>query len=79
MLAYKNLSNTTKTFYGVTFKPGEIKEVPGYINVNCFVKVDSVPKEPPKRTGNKKDDKPADKPAENEIKEEKLDGTDSNK
>lgn len=29
---YKNTSVTVKTFYNVTFKPGEIKEVSGYIN-----------------------------------------------
>ena len=29
---YKNISYSDKTFYGVTFKPGEVAEVPGYIN-----------------------------------------------
>lgn len=29
---YKNYSYTAKTFYGVTFKPGEVKEVDGIIN-----------------------------------------------
>lgn len=29
---YKNTSYSEKTFYGVTFKPGETKEVDGYIN-----------------------------------------------
>lgn len=29
---YKNISYSEKTFYGVTFKPGEVAEVPGYIN-----------------------------------------------
>lgn len=38
-LKYKNLSLTTKKFYGVTFKPGEIKEVPGYINDPKFVRI----------------------------------------
>lgn len=33
---YKNISSATKTFYGVTFNPGEIKEVPGYINDKSF-------------------------------------------
>lgn len=32
MITYKNIGQSTKTFYGVTFKPGDIKEVPGYIN-----------------------------------------------
>ncbi len=31
-MIYKNLSYTTKTFYGVSFKPGEVHEVDGYIN-----------------------------------------------
>lgn len=36
---YKNISNYTKVFYGITFKPGHIEEVPGYINDSDFVKV----------------------------------------
>lgn len=31
-MLYKNISCSVKTFYGTEFKPGEIKEVPGYIN-----------------------------------------------
>ena len=31
-MVYKNISNSKKVFYGVTFKPGDIKEVPGYVN-----------------------------------------------
>ena len=41
MFRYKNLSLTTKTFYGVTFKPGEEHDVPGYINVSKFIRVDT--------------------------------------
>lgn len=37
---YKNLSNATKTFYGVEFKPGEIHNVNGYINHDRFIVVD---------------------------------------
>lgn len=29
---YKNVSHSVKTFYGVTFKPGDIKSVDSYIN-----------------------------------------------
>lgn len=36
---YKNISNYTKVFYGITFKPGHIDEVPGYINDSDFVEV----------------------------------------
>lgn len=32
MIYYKNISFSTKTFYGVKFNPGETKGVPGYIN-----------------------------------------------
>ena len=44
---YKNNSVVTKTFYGVTFKPGEIKEVPGYITYKNFEFV-AAPKQLPK-------------------------------
>lgn len=37
-MIYKNLSRTTKTFYGITFKPGESHDVPGYINCSKFVR-----------------------------------------
>lgn len=30
---------TSKTFYGVTFKPKEVKEVPGYINDPKFIRM----------------------------------------
>lgn len=39
MLVYKNTSRTTKTFHGVTFKPGETHPVSGYINDSSFVRV----------------------------------------
>lgn len=38
-LKYKNTGITSKTFYGVTFKPKEVKDVPGYINDPGFVRV----------------------------------------
>lgn len=37
---YKNISITVKTFYGIEFKPGDIKKVPGYINHPMMVVVD---------------------------------------
>lgn len=40
MLTYKNIGASTKTFYGVTFKPGDIKQVKGYINDPAFIRVD---------------------------------------
>ena len=43
MITYKNISSSAKTFYGVKFEPGEIKEVPGYINCLGMIRVNSVP------------------------------------
>ncbi len=40
-MLYKNISYSAKTFYGITFKPGEVKEVPGYINDIKMVVVDA--------------------------------------
>lgn len=37
MIRYKNLSTSKKTFYDVTFKPGEVHEVPGFINDLYFI------------------------------------------
>lgn len=41
-MKYKNYSHTTKTFYGIKFKPGETHDVPGYINDPKFVRVKGV-------------------------------------
>ena len=47
MIQYKNISFSAKTFYGVKFEPGEIKEVPGYINDSQMIRVfDSSAKKP---------------------------------
>lgn len=40
MIYYKNLSVAPHTFYGVEFKPGEIKAVPGFINHSKFMRID---------------------------------------
>ena len=48
MFSYKNTSLSVKTFYGVTFNPGDIHEVPGYINDPRMIRVSDKPKEPPK-------------------------------
>ena len=37
---YKNTSYTAKTFYGVTFQPGETKEVDGSINNRWMILAD---------------------------------------
>lgn len=90
-MIYKNISNSTKTFHGVTFRPGEIKEVPRCINNRYFIRLNSMPKEPPvsieSPTGKSKRRKTAvsDEPVEiieksSEILEEEkeINGTDSN-
>lgn len=43
-MKYCNCSYAAKTFYGVTFQPGDVRSVPGYINNPKFVRVsDSTP------------------------------------
>ena len=44
---YKNVSYSEKTFYGVKFLPGEVAEVPGYINDRQMI---VVPKPAKKQT-----------------------------
>ena len=39
---YKNTSYSAKTFHGVTFRPGETKEVNDYINNKFMILVDKV-------------------------------------
>ena len=85
-MLYKNISLTQKTFHGVTFKPGEIKEVPGYINNRGFIPVDEMPQEPPKRVEPKKQvaskqesSKESKQESKNSKKEELVNGSDSDK
>ncbi len=61
MFVYQNLSRVVKTFHGVTFNPGDIKEVPGYINDSKFIKLDKMP--------DKKQDKKSDKKPDTAKKE----------
>lgn len=85
MYRYKNLSLATKTFYGVTFKPGDEKDVPGYINAPKFIRISKieVPKKPTSAASVvKKDDKKIDEVI-NDTKivtqGGKVDGSDNNK
>lgn len=39
-MKYKNLGITDRTFYGITIKPGEVKEFPGFINASRCIRVD---------------------------------------
>ncbi len=41
-MTYKNVSYKQKTFYGVTFKPGDTKSVKGYINDPKMILVSSI-------------------------------------
>lgn len=40
---YKNISNTVKRFYDVTFLPGEAKEVDGIVNAKGMIQVKELP------------------------------------
>lgn len=40
-MLYRNNTYETRTFYGVEFKPGEAKDVPGYINAIGFIREDA--------------------------------------
>jgi len=53
---YKNISYSEKTFYGVKFKPGEVAEVPGYINDKQMI---VVPNKPSKKQTTASDNAPA--------------------
>lgn len=76
---YQNNSKATKTFYGVTFKPGERKAVPGYINDKDFERCcKPVSKEPPKtqsKSTSQSNKSSEEKPKEEKPKEEPVDGT----
>ena len=44
MFAYKNTSLSVKTFYGVTFNPGDIHTVSGYVNDPSMIRIKEKPK-----------------------------------
>ena len=44
MALYKNTTPSEKRYYGVTFKPGETHNVPGYIHAKGMQRVASMPK-----------------------------------
>lgn len=54
---YRNASYTVKTFYGVTFQPGETKEVNGQINNKWMILVNN-PKTSPKQQLKPSSEKP---------------------
>lgn len=59
-MLFKNVGSTTKTFFGVEIKPGEIKDVEGYINAKHFIRVDRKP-QTKSAVSNNAEDKSADK------------------
>ena len=59
---YLNNSYATREFQGVTFKPGEIAEVPTWINDPSMIRVEAPAKpEPAKEVKPEKESKPASK------------------
>ncbi len=78
---YKNLSHSAKTFHGVTFKPGEVKEVDAFINSLFMVPVEA-PKQKPEKKEEKKETKKviseeqviSSKCSDNDNKEDKQNG-----
>lgn len=83
-MIYKNLSFTTKTFYGVTFKPGEEHEVPGYINYPKFLRLTAFSakltdqKNPEKDTKSESSKKTTTSSKTTTKKEVNLDGANNN-
>lgn len=69
-MIYKNLGYTTRTFHGVTFNPGDTKEVNGYINAKEFIAVDKLDTVSDKKES-EKDDKKEDKRSKESKKVEK--------
>lgn len=63
---YKNTSYSDKTFYGVTFKPGETKEVNGPINNRWLIPVD----DPDTKVETKVQQKPSSEPKKDAPKPE---------
>lgn len=80
-LFYKNVSRSTKTFYGVEFPPGGEGEVSGYINAEGFIRIHQISVKPVKlkketkssKESNKKPIKKAD-PAEPQKEPDNTEG-----
>ena len=77
-MIFKNISYRTKTFYGVVFKPGDCKEVPGPINDPKMIRVCDLAQQPARMSQNstrKKNDPQVKKPTESKsIKEDTING-----
>lgn len=88
-MIYKNTSGAIRKFYGVEFKPGDIKFVPGYINAHNMIRVQSMPEtvsDVPSNTTVDKVETPEEpvvktgnrRKSKNILKEDITDGTDNN-
>ena len=74
-MKYKNLSSTPKTFHGITIKPGEVKDFPGYVNhPDLFAVTTTIESKPAKKIAEKKPIKNTKQP-----KEEKPNGKHNHK
>lgn len=78
-LFYKNVSRSTKTFYGVKFPPGGEGEVSGYINADGFIRISQLSVKPvklKKETKLSKESKPTkkDDPAEPQKESDNTEG-----
>ena len=88
-MIYQNCSFTTKTYYGVEFKPGEAHEVPSAISDPRFIQLQSLPEtvsdepsiEPETEVVSDTDAEPkvdGRRKSKKIIKEEITDGSDNN-
>ena len=87
MKLYKNLSNVTRTFWGVSIKPGEVKGIPGNVNADYMLQVaglvdadSNVSEKPSAKRGRRKSkaEEVVESPAE-PIVEESVDNLDLDK
>lgn len=72
---YKNVSSSVKTFHGVTFKPGEVKEVNSYINHKFMILQKDQPKniqQKPSSEKQKKEEMPKVEEQKKEVKPEEV-------
>ena len=73
-MKYRNAGHTTVICYGVEFKPGQIKDVPGVISLRNFVQVKDIPKSAEKPSPNGRSSRKYNKVSEPNIKsKEKVD------
>lgn len=72
-MIYKNTSRCNMTFYNVTFKPGEVKEVPGYINNIHFIRCNEADLKKPENKPAKQTQKQVDNKPKVDVKQDTED------